>query len=62
MARENTSSGKFQEPAGHESNAGTVGKIMMRQEQVQTTAKGGKFQLMTDNLAHHASKKPEPTV
>jgi hypothetical protein len=61
--RENTSSGRERtSPYAASEGASKVAEVMLRQGKPQGTAKGMKFDIVSDNLAHHASKKPEPTV
>jgi hypothetical protein len=55
MKRENTASGRLQEGLHiGDSGAKTVARVMKRQEKVQGTSNGGKFEIISDNQAYCA--------
>lgn len=55
MKRANTSSGREQEGMHiGDSGAKQVAQVMKRQERVQGSSNGGKFEIISENQAHHA--------
>jgi hypothetical protein len=54
MKRENTASGRQHEAMTVNEGTRRVAEVMKRQEKVQGTATGGKFEIISNNEAHHA--------
>jgi hypothetical protein len=54
MKRANTSSGREHEAMTVNEGARKVAEVMKRQEKVQGSSNGGKFEIISENQAHHA--------
>jgi len=53
--RENTASGQVRQgPYSAQNGAALVAQVMTRQEKVQGTSNGGKFEIISENQAYHA--------